>query len=52
MAIRIERDNYASWALLQNLKDCSSLSWVCLEDFNDLLHYHEKKQGGGKLKIL
>lgn len=32
-----------SWSLLHSLALSSSLPWVCLGDFNDLLHSSEKR---------
>ena len=32
-----------SWNLLRHLASCSSLPWVCVEDFNDLLSNSEKR---------
>ena len=33
-----------SWSLLRSLALSSSLTWVCLGDFNDLLHSSEKRE--------
>ncbi|KAH9648318.1 reverse transcriptase domain-containing protein [Citrus sinensis] len=34
-----------SWELLRSLSSISSLPWVCIGDFNDLLHNSEKRGG-------
>ena len=32
-----------SWALLRALSHCSSLPWVCMSDFNEILFANEKQ---------
>ena len=32
-----------SWELLRSLSSVSSLPWICIDDFNNLLHISEKR---------
>lgn len=38
-------ERYRTWALLRSLGDESSLPWVVIGDFNELLHVDEKLGG-------
>lgn len=40
-----EVDIHKSWSLLQRLRDNSSLSWCCMEDFNEVLSVEEHEGG-------
>lgn len=44
-----------SWALLETLSTCSDLPWVCMGDYNELMHASEKEGGNtrpeGQMKL-
>ena len=39
-----------SWRLLVNLSTSSDLPWVCMRDFNEIIHRGEKVGGGERLE--
>lgn len=39
---------YRTWECLKMLKGCSSLSWMCMGDFNEVLHASEQFGGDGR----
>ena len=36
------------WQLLENLKHKSDLPWICIGDYNEIMHAKEKKGGGAR----
>jgi hypothetical protein len=39
---------YRSWECLKMLKGCSSLPWLCMGDFNEVLHASKQFGGAGR----
>ena len=40
------RKREESWKLMESLSHRSNLSWVCMGDFNEIMHAKEKEGGG------
>jgi hypothetical protein len=45
MDIRTSLKDHEAWAILKHLAQLSSLPWVCLGDFNEILENSEKVGG-------
>ena len=43
---------HRTWKLLRDLHGQRDMSWLCVGDFNEILHHHEKEGGAMVIGVL